>query len=98
MREATEFGAMNDLKKWLEKLGLGQHARIFSENDVDLSILLHLSEDDLKELGLSLGHRRKLLAALRDEAPALAAPAPAGRHSRTPSQVLKEMPSAGSSQ
>lgn len=78
MREATEFGAMNDLKKWLEKLGLGQHARIFSENDVDLSILLHLSEDDLKELGLSLGHRRKLLAALRDEAPALAAPAPAG--------------------
>ena len=60
---------MNDLEAWLEKLGLGQHARVLAENDVDLDVVAHLSDDDLKELGLSLGHRRKLLAALHDEAP-----------------------------
>ena len=55
---------MNDLTEWLERLGLGQHAQVLAENDVDLDVVAHLSDDDLKELGLSLGHRRKLLAAL----------------------------------
>ena len=55
---------MDDLKAWLERLGLGQHAQVLAENDVDLDVVAHLSDDDLKELGLSLGHRRKLLAAL----------------------------------
>ena len=55
---------MNDLKAWLDRLGLGQHVQVLAENDVDLGVLPHLSDDDLKELGLSLGHRRKLLAAL----------------------------------
>ena len=59
---------MNDLKAWLERLGLGQHVQVLTENDVDLDVLPHLSDDDLKDLGLSLGHRRKLVAALRDEA------------------------------
>jgi class 3 adenylate cyclase len=63
---------MNDLKAWLEKLELGQYARVLAENDVDLDVLHHLSDDDLRELGLSLGHRRRLLAALHE------APRPAG--------------------
>lgn len=61
--------AMNDLAAWLERLGLGRHAAVLAENDVDLDVLPHLTDDDLKELGLSLGHRRKLLTALQDEAP-----------------------------
>ncbi|MFQ5566831.1 MAG: adenylate/guanylate cyclase domain-containing protein, partial [Paracoccaceae bacterium] len=60
---------MSDLEAWLERLGLGQHAGVLAENDVSLDVLPHLSDDDLKELGLSLGHRRKLLAALQDDAP-----------------------------
>ena len=58
---------MNDLRAWLEKLGLGQYAQVLAENDIDLDVLHHLSDEDLKELGLSLGHRRKLLAVLRDQ-------------------------------
>jgi hypothetical protein len=47
---------------WLEKLGLGQYAQRFAENDISFSILADLTDQDLKELGVaSLGHRRQLL-------------------------------------
>jgi class 3 adenylate cyclase/tetratricopeptide (TPR) repeat protein len=53
-----------NLKEWLEAHGLSQHAQVFAENDVDLDVLNELSESDLEKLGLSLGHRRRLLRAL----------------------------------
>ncbi|MDA7947112.1 MAG: AAA family ATPase [Hyphomicrobiaceae bacterium] len=52
---------MEDLVRWLEELGLEQYAQSFADNDVDLEILPALTDSDLKELGLSLGHRRKIL-------------------------------------
>ena len=55
---------MNDLARWLDELGLGQYAAAFAHNDVDFDVLPHLSNQDLKELGLSLGHRKKLLTAI----------------------------------
>jgi class 3 adenylate cyclase/ABC-type Mn2+/Zn2+ transport system ATPase subunit len=54
---------MADLKQWLEALGLAQHAAVLAENDIDLDVLPDLSDQDLAQLGLSLGHRRKLMAA-----------------------------------
>ena len=51
---------------WLEGLGLGKYVTVFAENDIDLRALRHLTEEDLKSLGLSLGHRRILLAAAAD--------------------------------
>jgi class 3 adenylate cyclase/tetratricopeptide (TPR) repeat protein len=53
-----------DISRWLENLGLGQYAEAFARNDIDIEVLPELTEDDLKELGLSLGHRRKLLKAI----------------------------------
>jgi SAM domain (Sterile alpha motif) len=38
---------------WLEKLGLGQYAQQFVENEITLSILPDLTDADLKELGVS---------------------------------------------
>jgi hypothetical protein len=65
-----------DLGGWLRTLGLGQYEAIFRENEIDDIVLLSLTADDLKELGVSpLGHRRKLLdaiAALRADASAKA--------------------------
>ena len=58
---------MSDLKSWLEKIELGQYAQVLIENDIDLQVLPHLSDSDFKELGLSLGHRRKLLFELSDK-------------------------------
>jgi class 3 adenylate cyclase len=54
---------MIDLAAWLENLGLGQYTSVFAANDVDLEALPYLSDQELKELGLSLGHRKKLLNA-----------------------------------
>ncbi len=55
---------MDQLLAALDRLGLGRYAEAFRAADVDLDTLNLLTEDDLKEIGLSLGHRRKLLAAI----------------------------------
>ena len=63
-RKSCEAGSVGQIAEWLEKLGLGQYAKLFSENDIDVSVLPHLSDQDLKDLGVSLGHRRKIFAAI----------------------------------
>ena len=49
---------MQQTADWLERLGLGQHAQRFAENDIDTSVLPHLTDENLKELGISLGTER----------------------------------------
>jgi class 3 adenylate cyclase len=56
---------MQDLAQWLEKLGMSEYAERFAENDIDASVLPHLTDQSLKELSVSLGHRLKILAAIR---------------------------------
>jgi class 3 adenylate cyclase len=54
-----------DIAAWLHGLGLQQYEQAFRENAIDDAVLLELTADDLKDLGISLvGHRRKLLAAI----------------------------------
>ena len=55
---------MPDIASWLARLGLDKYTEVFTANEVDLDALRHLSEDDLKELGLPIGPRRKVLAAI----------------------------------
>jgi class 3 adenylate cyclase/predicted ATPase len=57
---------MQQVADWLEKLGLGQYAQRFAENDIDFSVLPHLTDADLEKVGVSLGHRRKILAAIAE--------------------------------
>jgi len=56
----------DDVTSWLNDLGLGKYAETFRENDVDFRALPHLTEADLRELGVTLGHRKILLAAVAD--------------------------------
>ncbi|UWU79116.1 hypothetical protein N2603_11850 [Bradyrhizobium huanghuaihaiense] len=54
-----------DVGAWLCGLGLGQYEQAFRENDIDAEILMDLTAEDLVGLGVaSIGHRRKLLAAI----------------------------------
>jgi class 3 adenylate cyclase/predicted ATPase len=53
-----------DIGGWLEPLGLAKYAELFAANEIDLAALQHLTEGDLKELGLPMGPRKKILAAL----------------------------------
>src|SRR6516165_4241544 len=57
---------MNGIAEWLESIGLTEYAQRFSENAVDFSTLRDLTDQDLKELGVLLGHRRKLLRAIAE--------------------------------
>jgi class 3 adenylate cyclase/predicted ATPase len=68
---------MQQIADWLEKLGLSEYAERFAESDVDTSVLRDLTDQDLKELGVSLGHRRKMLRAIAELGSALAAPSAA---------------------
>jgi class 3 adenylate cyclase/predicted ATPase len=49
---------------WLGKLDLSQYAQLFAENEIDVSVLPHLTDQDLKDMGVPLGHRRKIFAAI----------------------------------
>lgn len=57
---------MSDLLTWLERLGLSKYAAALEENDVDLELLRRLSEQDLRELGLPLGARKRILQAVAE--------------------------------
>ena len=61
-----------DVAAWLRSLGLSQYEQAFRDNDIGADLLPTLTADDLRELGIaSLGHRKRLLAAIT----ALAGPA-----------------------
>jgi class 3 adenylate cyclase len=57
---------MQQVADWLEKLGLGQYAQRFAENGIDVSVLRYLTDQDLEKIGVLLGHRRKMLAAIAE--------------------------------
>ena len=55
---------MQQIADWLEKLGMSEYAQRFAENRIDLSVLRDLTDQDLKDLGVVLGDRRKMLRAI----------------------------------
>jgi class 3 adenylate cyclase/predicted ATPase len=57
---------MQQIADWLNTLGMSEYAERFAESDVDTSVLRDLTDQDLKELGVSLGHRRKMLRAIAE--------------------------------
>ena len=57
---------MQQIADWLEKLGMPEYSERFSENKIDVSVLPHLTDQDLKDIGVALGHRRKILAAIAE--------------------------------
>jgi class 3 adenylate cyclase/predicted ATPase len=63
---------MSDLASWLDKWDLGQLADKLAEQDIDLDALRQLTLDDIKELGLSVGLRRRLITAMAAGLPAAA--------------------------
>ena len=69
-----------DVAVWLRGLGLEQYETLFRENDIDAEVLGDLTDGDLEKIGVSLGHRKRLVKAVA----ALAGPAPAPAAAATP--------------
>ncbi len=57
---------MTKVGEWLDGIGLSQYITIFDENDIGYGELTELTEDDLRNLGVSIGHMRRILSAARD--------------------------------
>ena len=53
-----------DIDGWLRGIGLEQYAQTFRDNAIDADVLRDLTDDHLRELGLPLGARLKLLRAV----------------------------------
>src|SRR5271169_4450795 len=59
---------MQQIADWLEKLGMSEYAQRFAESDIDIDVLGELTDQDFDRLGVSLGHRRRMLRAIREVA------------------------------
>jgi class 3 adenylate cyclase len=71
---------MQQIAEWLGSLGLSEYGDRFAENGIDISVLRDLTDQDLKEIGVLLGHRRKMMRAIAELAastPAMPRPAEA---------------------
>ena len=55
---------MQQIAEWLERLGMSEHAQRFAEHGIGIAALPHLTDQDLKDIGVLLGHRRIMLAAI----------------------------------
>ena len=54
-----------DITAWLRSLNLERYEQAFRENEINEAVLLRLTTEDLKELGvIAVGHRRILLDAI----------------------------------
>ena len=54
-----------EISDWLEELGMSEYAQRFAENGITAAALRHLTDQDLKDIGVLLGHRRIMFAAIR---------------------------------
>jgi RNA polymerase subunit RPABC4/transcription elongation factor Spt4 len=59
--------ASSPVRNFLESIGLGQYAELFDNNRIDETVITEISEQDLKNIGItSLGHRKRIAAAIAD--------------------------------
>lgn len=59
---------MNELlNRWLDENNLGKYKKAFDDNDVSFDLLDKLTEEDLRELSVSLGDRKRFFQAVEME-------------------------------
>jgi class 3 adenylate cyclase len=63
---STQTDAMETIVEWLDALGLGRYGAAFAEADIDSAVLRDLNDTDLRQLGVSPGHRKRLLRAIAE--------------------------------
>jgi class 3 adenylate cyclase len=58
---------VQEIADWLETIGMSEYAPRFAENGINIAALRYLTDQDLKDIDVLLGHRRIILAAVDDE-------------------------------
>ena len=54
---------MTPFGQWLAEIGLGSYDVLFASNKIDFDVIRSPTDADLRELGLALGDRKRLLQA-----------------------------------
>src|ERR687891_1358917 len=54
------------IARWLKRQGLAHYARAFKEHNIGFDVLPGVGDEVLKELGVPLGDRKRLLKAIAD--------------------------------
>jgi hypothetical protein len=54
------------ITEWLASLGMSEYAERFAEERMEIDVLSELTDQDLERLGIPLGHRRRMLRAIRE--------------------------------
>lgn len=54
-----------DFGVWLKSIRMGKYLKLFVANEIDVDVLPDLSDDDLKELDIPVGSRKRLLKAVK---------------------------------
>ena len=57
--------SLKTVATWLAEMGLQRYQTAFEEAEIDFEVLADLEEDDLRELGLPIGPRRKIWTAIK---------------------------------
>ncbi|XP_074837982.1 triacylglycerol hydrolase DDHD2 isoform X2 [Carettochelys insculpta] len=101
---AYEQGDSGGVKEILKKLELSEYYSVFKKEKVDMQALTLCSEKELKDMGIPLGPRMKILHYVRPKEESqdalLQAPVPAGKEDETrvaPQAALRSTPEPGSS-
>ena len=55
---------MTDIRDWLTSRNLESLSATLIKNEIDIDVLFDLTDDDMREIGLSLGARKRLRAAI----------------------------------
>ena len=63
-------GRMADnISNWLKELGLGKYIPVFVASEIDLDTLPYITDEALEKIGVALGARLKILAAIAAQSP-----------------------------
>lgn len=57
-----------DVEVWLAQIGAAKFVDLFEQNEIDMESLFELDADDLREIGVPMGPRKKILKAIADQA------------------------------
>jgi predicted ATPase/class 3 adenylate cyclase len=76
---------VSTIVEWLVSLGMAEYTERFAEERIEIDVLSELTDQDLERLGIPLGHRRRMLKAIRERGePPPAAPRVAAAASAAP--------------
>jgi class 3 adenylate cyclase/predicted ATPase len=81
---------VSTIGEWLVSLGMAEYTQRFAEERIEIDVLLELTDQDLERLGIPLGHRRRMLKAIRELAqPPATAPRVAAAESSAPQDAAE---------